>query len=215
MKKLVFIDLDGTLISRPSTEQSLLWHLFCHGYLGIRQWWNAFTFVLEWAAKFKQFVFIKDKAYLTGLKFNEIEKVSQKLTQDRLLLRIRPSIALRVHAHNAAGDINVLLTGSHDFIAKIFAKHLAIEEIAATKCLIKAGLFVNAPVVSHPFGLEKLEIAKQFCQKYGIDIKNTVAYGNSFNDRFLLEAVGEAVVVSPDRRLRNLALEKDWELIEK
>ena len=47
----------------------------------------------------------------------------------------------------------------------------------------------------------------------GAELKHASAYGDSYHDLFLLEAVREAVAVSPDPRLLDAALSNDWEII--
>ena len=53
----------------------------------------------------------------------------------------------------------------------------------------------------------------QACQEYDLDIKNSVAYANSIHDLALLASVGQAIAVTPDRKLRQIAHQRDWEII--
>jgi phosphoserine phosphatase len=47
----------------------------------------------------------------------------------------------------------------------------------------------------------------------GADLRQAAAYGDSAQDLPLLEAVEEPVAVSPDRRLLETALARDWEIL--
>lgn len=46
----------------------------------------------------------------------------------------------------------------------------------------------------------------------GIDLRASVAYGDSINDVPMLEMVGTAIVVRPGRRLAQIAAERGWEI---
>lgn len=213
MKKIVFFDLDGTLIHSPSTEKSFLKSLCLSGSLKFKQWLHATLFIACNIFKYKQYVFIKNKAYLSGLRVAKIENFARNLVEKELLKCIRPVIKNRLLEHQKNGDITILLTGAHEFIAKVFAEHLNFTEYYATKCILKDGYFTSKPPIQHPFRDEKLSIAKKICAKYNVDLKDCAAYGDSFNDKILLNAIGHAVVVNPDFLLKLIAKKKDWEII--
>jgi len=212
-RRLAFFDLDGTIIGSPSTERSFLSYLVFHNILGIKQYFHTFIFLLRWAYKYKQYVFLKDKAYLTGLSVSKINALAKKITHEELLPRIRPCVKARIEAHHRAKERTILLTGSHDFIAKIFAEHLGMDEVYATKCHTENGHFTSEPPLAHPFRQEKLTIAQAVAASHGVSLEDCTAYGNSRNDAILLGAVGHKVAVSPDIKLRRLALSKGWEVL--
>jgi phosphoserine phosphatase len=119
----------------------------------------------------------------------------------------------RILEHRALGDHLVLLTGTLEFLAKTFAQDLQIDEVQATHCAHHLGRFTHFLPTQHPYSDEKLTIAKRLCERENVDIKNCVAYGNSINDRFLLNEVGHAVAVTPHYLLKRIAKQKGWEII--
>ncbi len=48
----------------------------------------------------------------------------------------------------------------------------------------------------------------------GVDLSASYAYSDSMTDLPMLEAVGHPVAVNPDRELREIAEEKDWQILE-
>ena len=214
MKKLVLFDLDGTIINNPSSENSYILWLMRTGRLGIKQYFFATKFIFKWIWRFKMQVFVKNKSYLSRLSVNKITQEAQHFTQTYLLSRIRPNIEKLIEQHRANGDIIVLLTGAPEPIAKKFAAHLNITEIASTLLSHENGIFTCLPPKQHPYGYEKLTLAQQICTKHNISIKDAVAYANSIHDQFLLNAVGTPIAVTPDRRLRKIAENKKWEIID-
>lgn len=214
MPKIVFFDLDGTLIDNPSSEKRFFFWLLTHGYLKPKQIFLAIEFFFRWLPKYKKQIFVKNKAWLTDLKIDEITSLAENFTEVKLLKSIRPKIKDILDDHLAKGDHVVLLTGTIEYIAKFFAKYLGVHEVYNSVCANDGTFFLNLPLVKHPYGEEKLHIAKKVCENQNIDIKNTIAYGNSIHDVILLEAVGEAFAVTPDKRLRERAQQNNWQIID-
>lgn len=213
MKKIVFFDLDGTILSGMSSENAFFLYLLRHGYIGIKQFLSALLFTLKWLSKYKLEVFIKNKAYLTGLPVDQISALGKKFVIQKLRNKIRPVLEKRILMHQKTGDIVVLLTGTHEFLANVLAQYLNIDQVEATKCTCCDNRFTNLPPEKHPFSTEKLHIAERICKNHGIPIKNCFAYGNSINDAVLLEQVGYPIAVYPDRRLQKIAKKEGWEII--
>lgn len=212
--KLVFFDLDGTVLSGLSSENAFFLHLLKLGYIRTKQILYTLLFILKWFYKYKLHVFIKNKAYLTDLSVDQISAIGHHFVKKNLLKNIRVALEKRILEHQKANDIVILLTGSYDFLAKIFAEYLNIDHIEATECISQNNRFTNKPPRKHPFEIEKLHIAQKLCEKYHIPLENCAAYGNSRNDIILLSKVGHPVAVHPDRKLRRIAREKGWEIVE-
>jgi len=213
-KKIVFFDLDGTILDGVSSENAFIVHLMKHGKLKLKQYLAALFFVFNYAVRYKQNVFVKNKAYLKGLKIDDIEKIAEIFVKENLFKRIRPKLLAIIRKHKQAGDLLVLLTGSPDFLSKHLAKNLQMDLLEPTKCAKEGNAFSCNPPLQHPFAEQKLEIAQRICKEYKINIKDCVAYGNSYNDRILLREVGYAIAVTPSRRLRKIAEQEGWEIID-
>jgi hypothetical protein len=54
---------------------------------------------------------------------------------------------------------------------------------------------------------------QEVAEREGIDLEASYAYSDSESDLPMLSAVGHAVVVNPDPRLRRIAAEEGWEVI--
>ena len=213
-KKIVFFDLDGTILEGISSENAFFCHLLFNGYIGLRQFLITSYCMIKWLPKFKLHAFIKNKSYLYGLSTEETAQLAKKFVQDKLLKKIRPKLRERIEEHRAAGDRLILLTGSLEFLASEFASELNIPEVCATHCVHHFGQFTHLLPTQHPYAAEKLKLAKEICEKYHVDIKDCAAYGNSINDKFILEAVGKAVAVTPHKSLRKIAAKEGWEILD-
>ncbi|MBU0456359.1 MAG: HAD-IB family phosphatase [Pseudomonadota bacterium] len=212
-KRIVFFDLDGTLLEGLSSENVFVLHLLKKRYLGLRQWMSILRFLFRWTHRYGQYVFIKNKAYLNRLSHDEISKLGRDIVLKQLLQKLRPWMRERVERHRALGDQIILLTGAHAFMAEVFSDHLKIDRCIATQCSVNDGVFSHSPPLQHPFHKEKRSIAEEVCKQAGVDMKDCFAYGNSRNDIWLLEAVGHPYAVTPDKKLRRVAQKRKWPIL--
>lgn len=214
MSKIIFFDLDGTLINNPSSEKRFFFWLLIHGYLKPKQIFLALVFFFRWLSKYQTQIFVKNKAWLSDLKIAEIAVLAENFTKEKLFGCIRPHVKQILEQHLANGDYVILMTGTLEYIAKIFAKYFAVSEVCHSICANNGKVFLNMPMIQHPYGIEKLILAEKICKQHKVEIKNTVAYGNSIHDLALLEKVGEAIAVTPDKALRKIALQRNWQIVE-
>lgn len=214
MTKLVIFDLDGTIIPNPSSEKLFLFWLIVHRYIGIKQIWQAALFIFKWFFHFKDEIFVRNKAYLYDLPVDKITTAARSFTTQKLLPKIRAEMRQKIEKHHAAADIVILLTGTLEPIAQIFAEHLKFDEYYSNQCVIRDNRFTNSPPTQQPYREEKLTITQKICAKHKIAINTITTYANSIHDLHLLEAVGAPITVTPDKKLRRIARERGWEIME-
>lgn len=207
---LVLIDLDGTLISGPTCEGTLLVRLVRERLLGARQVVSGVTFFFRWAPSYGPGVWKRNKGYLNGLSVGVVEHEARRLVEDSLARRIRPFMRRRLAWHRARNHTLVLLSGAPDFLARPMAERLGIPHCVATVCAQAAGRFTAEPPEVHPVGPEKLRIAQELCHRFGCSLDDCTAYADSFSDAALLERVGKPVPVNPDRSLSRMARRAGW-----
>lgn len=210
---LVFFDFDGTMIKRPSAEKRFILYLLRWRVLRSMQLINFLIFVLRWIKPMRWTVWKKNKAYLAGLKVSRIQMLAAQFVCRKLVPDLRPEIQRLLRKHLARGDTVVLLTGTPDFIARPMARQLGIRHIAATVCDIHNGFFTASPPWFHPFGAAKMHIAEQICLLFNTSLDHCSAYADSASDYALLTSVSKPVAVSPDRKLRQAAGRKGWQII--
>jgi HAD superfamily hydrolase (TIGR01490 family) len=211
--RLAIFDLDGTL-THASSERLFARYLYEQGCIGWSQALAFMAFLARYAPVYRSAVFKKNKAYLAGLSATLIEEMARRFVRECLLETLyRPAVA-RLERHRMNGDLVMLLTGTPDFIALPLGELLSLEHIIAAQCAVRDGVFTGVPPLQHPFGREKLRLAREFATSHGTRMDTVVAYANAREDRFLLEEVGTPVAVRPDLTLRGLARRSGWEIIE-
>lgn len=212
---LVLIDLDGTLIRRPSTEKRFAAHLFLRGVIGPRQLLAAGAFLVREGRRPGAGAAKRNKAYLTGLRVREVEAAARDFVDRQVAPRIEPVMASRIRGHLKNGDLTVLLTGSLSCLAEPMASRLGIHHCIPTRCPDCSGLFTGAPPDQHPWGFEKRRLAEAFCRRSGMRLSDCTAYADAADDLPLLRSVSHPVAVNPDRRLEREAIRMGWPVLGK
>jgi HAD superfamily hydrolase (TIGR01490 family) len=210
--KLAIFDIDGTLV-RGSSERMFWRYLAARGRQGPRQIFACLLFLVRYLPTGGIHTLKKNKAYLCGLASADVATLAADFVATRLVKRLYEPAVQRLGQHVRRGDTVVLLSGTLDPIARALANHLGVRHVCATVCSERSGYYLPQPPETHPFGAAKLTLARQLATQMGADLKHASAYGDSHQDLFLLEAVREPVAVSPDARLLDVALARDWEIM--
>ena len=211
--RLALFDIDGTLVTGPSTEKRFALHLLRTGRIGPRQALGFLAFLPRHAAQFGRHVIKKDKAYLAGLAQHDIEKRAERWAASDLdAAWFEPCVA-RLRRHQQAGDRVVLLSGTPQFVATGIARALGIDEAVGTLCAADDLWFRADPPLRHPFAATKTELARDLALAHGVAMEDVVAYGDSIHDLPLFEAAGRAVAVRPDEQLASMAGMRGWEIV--
>jgi HAD superfamily hydrolase (TIGR01490 family) len=115
-----------------------------------------------------------------------------------------------VAEHRAAGRDVVLVTGCLDFIVEPLARRLGASALLAPKLLEADGRFTGELGGPALCGEQKARAIREYAAQTGADLAVCHAYGDSFADAPMLEAVGFAHAVNPDAKLAALAARRGW-----
>ena len=209
---LAIFDIDGTLV-RGSTERRFWRYLFARGRQGPRQILAGAWFLVRFAPGFGVHIAKKNKAYLVGLGTADVAALAADFVASEVLPRLYQPAVQRLQQHLRAGDTVALLSGTLEPIALALAEHLGVQHVRATACAQRDGRYLALPPVVHPFGAQKVGLAKELAAQLGADLRLATAYADSAHDMSLLEAVGSPVAVRPDRKLLRIARAKAWDVV--
>ena len=136
----------------------------------------------------------------------------RRLVTDRvggaLLRRAHPQAIRQIRRHRAAGHRTVLITGTLDVLVEPIA--VLFDEMVTSRLHVRDGRctgFLDGPPL---VGEGRAAWLAQYAEAADVDLKSSFAYGDSYSDRPLLEAVGNPVAVNPDPRLYRHATRKRW-----
>lgn len=109
----------------------------------------------------------------------------------------------------------VLLSDNIEQIAGRLAEQLEVDDLICNRLEITRGKAtgrLEEPVVGgHLAG----QWARSFAKENDIDLDLSWAYGAHGGDSLLLSAIGKPCVVGPDLKLRRIARDNDWPVVER
>lgn len=149
---------------------------------------------------------------LRGL--NERDVIDRTLTfyREEVVQTVKPKAREAIARHKAAGDLIFLLTSSSNYLSAPLGDTLQIDGFLANRFEVEDGHFTGRAVLPFCFGAGKVVHAAVIADKLRVPLKECVFYTDSYSDLPMLEAVGEPVVVDPDRRLLRLAMKRGWRI---
>ena len=120
--------------------------------------------------------------------------------------------------HRAAGDTLVLVTATNEFVTRPIAKRLGIAHLIAVELeRDTAGWYTGVAQGTPSFREGKVTRLLEWLAGQGKtwdDVSSSTFYSDSMNDLPLLEKVHTPVATNPDARLRSLATQRGWRILD-
>jgi len=130
---------------------------------------------------------------------------------------ITPQAKALVDRHRAAGDELVIVTATNEFVTRPIAEAFGVKELIAVELERDAQGWLTGEILGTPSAREgKVTRVEQWlaARKLGWDEVETTFYTDSLNDLALMEKATYPVATNPDERLRALAVERGWRILE-
>ena len=111
------------------------------------------------------------------------------------------------------GCVIVLVTEMLDLAVAPLAKRLGADHLIANRMEVQGGRATGRlldPIVAQLSG----QWAQAFAKEHDLDLRTSLAYGASGGDALLMSAVGHPCAVHPDWRLRRIAKDHSWPIVE-
>ena len=156
---------------------------------------------------------------LHGLSPQQLQAVQRQYVQEYIQPHIlEPALSL-LQRHRQAGDITVMTTATNRFIAAGVGRQLGFEEdhILATELQYTTDGRITGAIAGQP------NLREGKVHNFGLwlaarnlhwDDVRLAFYSDSVNDLPLLEKAHEPVATNPDARLRQLAQERNWRILD-
>jgi HAD superfamily hydrolase (TIGR01490 family) len=141
-------------------------------------------------------------------------ELARGVVQNALLPRAYPQGVLIAHAHRWSGREVYLVTSAPEDYALLLADALGMDGALGTRAEVAGGRFTGRLVGPINRGPEKARRIAALAANRGIDLDESFAYGDSISDLPMLELVGNPLAVNADRRLRAVARERGWQVLE-
>jgi HAD superfamily hydrolase (TIGR01490 family) len=117
-----------------------------------------------------------------------------------------------IEEHKAAGRRVFIVSASPEEIVVPLGSYLGVDEAIASRAKVDDEGRYTGEMERYAYGPFKAEIMREVAAAEGIDLAESYAYSDSYTDAPMLEVVGHPVAVNPDRVLRRLAEEREWEI---
>lgn len=210
-----FFDLDKTIVAR-SSPLALGRTFFKEGLIGrsflLKSIYAQLIFYLMGADEEKMDRMREEAAKLTaGWEAENVRRVVNEVLEEVISPLIYAEALELIHDHRAAGRLICIVSSSPEEIVEPLAGMLGVDHWIATKPRVVDGKYTGE-LDFYAYGPHKAEAIAQLAEKAGIDLKGSYAYTDSDTDLPMLEAVGNPVVVNPDKALRRLAEERGWQI---
>ncbi|MEW6752940.1 MAG: haloacid dehalogenase-like hydrolase [Candidatus Latescibacterota bacterium] len=219
MRGAALFDLDGTLLA-GSTERRVLAHLRRQGALG----WPQAAAALRWMVSHpysRVELTVRNKAIWRGIAEADLGRAAAEVFAGKVEALVAAPLRQLIEEHRAAGRALVLLSGAPEPILGVFAWELRFDIARGTvlEACPACGPGGERRVLTgrisglHPYGPAKRRVWLDLAAACGLAPEETFAYADRAADRYLLEAVGYPVAVSPDRGLARLARRRGWPIL--
>ena len=208
MRSCAIFDLDGTIIDH-SSEKVFLKYLLEQGEIPFRN-------LSHWAFDFMKTRNLRqakaNKTYLRGLRYQHVCNLAQTCFMERLADRISPKVLDLIEFHRANERTVIILSGSLALLVRFFRDCLGADLMIGYQLEVIDGRITSARVGLNPYGKNKANLVQQLAKTHGLHLSESYAYGNHYSDVHKLRLVGHPVAVNPDRKLRQIATAKGWQI---
>ena len=117
-----------------------------------------------------------------------------------------------INEHRAAGRRIFIVSASPEEIVAPLGRFLGADEVIASRARVDEGGRYTGEMAFYAYGPNKAEAMRRVAAEQGIDLDASFAYTDSFTDLAMLEVVGHATAVNPDRDLLREARAREWEV---
>ena len=113
-------------------------------------------------------------------------------------------------------DFCIIVSGTLDFLVSEISSLLGIKENIATLVEVKDGCYTGELIGRPNFGEQKVLRLKEWLKYESmIDTAGLFAYSDSIHDLPLLEFSDNPIAVSPDKKLREISIKRNWAILER
>jgi len=215
MKRIVFFDLDNTLIKGQS-QQFLMKYLFKKRKVSFLFLVKIYILFFLWKISLlKDVIPIRKKVYraFKDWDVNATKALISDFFESELKCLFYPEAMEILRQHMKNGDEVVLISGTINLLAEVIKNHIGIEYYISTVLEEKNGRLTGEVSNLILYGENKVKVVKEFLEKHGFSLENSYAYTDHISDLSFLKLVTYPNVVNPDKLLKRVAAINSWPIL--
>ena len=137
--------------------------------------------------------------------------------QEVITPNLQPAARQLLQQHRDAGDTIVIVTATNEFVTRPIAAALGVEHLLAVNLARDASGWITGEIDGTPT-MRAGKVTRMDAwlaeRDWRWDSVESIFYSDSMNDVPLLEKVNTPVATNPDERLRALATERGWRILD-
>lgn len=151
---------------------------------------------------------------LKGKTLDEVKSFLKEFIPN-VINELTDDLTKRLILESKSADKVLIASGSHDFLVKGFADYFEIESSIGTPVEIKNNIFTGNLSGKPTFKQGKVDAVKVWCLENNLKISDSIFYSDSINDLPMFEVCGQPIAVNPDKLLKDIAIKRSYEIIER
>lgn len=222
--KLAIFDFDGTLVPKDALPFVLTqWKKQNYSKLKYYKTYFSLVFLYIQYKSGINFKMSREEMRIVAIKkFNHIfsgmtEEAIGKFFRDcskEIMNLLDRNVVSEIEECRSQGYHTILLSGAHELLLKYVGEYLGFDGVFGTKLYFSNNRFDPSQEVEVLSGVGKKDKIIECFQDQSVDWIDSRAYADSYSDIDLLELIGQPVAVHPDLKLKAIAVERNWRIIE-
>ncbi len=217
-RSAAFYDVDGTLV-RTNVVHAFAYYAANRGRLvesALRIAGVVAGLPLYWAADQVSRTLFNELFYrqYKGMSRDRLIALSEELFEKVLRPAIFPGAEEMVERCRRTGARQVMVTGAIDLTILPLARHFGMDDVIANELEFVDNVAtgrIKKPLLASGV---KAAAVRDYCSRNGLDLSDCWGFCDSYADYPMLAVVGKPVAVNPDFRLRSMAKNHDWPIVE-
>jgi HAD superfamily hydrolase (TIGR01490 family) len=216
-KAAAFYDLEGTLISTNlvhtlgfyATRQQGLWNTFKKSAKTLA---NIPIFAVTDIYSRNVFNEVFFRSY-AGESLDRLRFFAEELYDEILKPGVFPGTFELIEQSKKIGQKQVIITGALDFSVEPLMEYLGIDDYVANRLEFVNGYATGRLLPPVMASATKAKWIREYAEREDINLSESFAYSDSISDLPMLSIVGHPVATNPDFRLKEVAMQHDWPIL--
>lgn len=151
---------------------------------------------------------------IAGWSKTRLTQMADRFADAEVPDQLNPKAFAALRDHQSAGDTILIASAAVDFIVEPLSERLGVENFVATEVSwTDEGCLSMGFSSENCYGEEKLSRIRQWLEESGgPTFDKIIAYSDSRSDAPMLEYADEAIIVCPNRKTRDYAIARGFEI---